>query len=109
MFSISLNSCKDNEQTKKMNKFVAELNDLLGYLTSEENASLADAEIRVSDTFRSLAQTLLEVCVSIEAGKKVSEPVPVRCATALVPRCVYRKKIFQRFVGNKCASLGISM
>ena len=56
MFSISLSSCEDNEHTKKMNKFVSELNDLFGFMTSEENASLADAEIRVSDTFRSLEQ-----------------------------------------------------
>ena len=75
MFSISLNSCEDNEHIKKMNKFVSELNDLFGYMTSEENASLADAEIRVSDTFRSLEQTLLEVCVSIKAGEKANEQV----------------------------------
>ncbi|MDE0313591.1 MAG: hypothetical protein OXM61_01700 [Candidatus Poribacteria bacterium] len=100
MFSISLNSCKDNEQTKKMNKFVAELNDLLGYLTSEENASLADAEIRVSDTFRSLAQTLLEVCVSIEAGKKVSEPVACPVCHSPCSPLRLQKKDFSTLCGK---------
>ena len=56
MYSISLNSCEDNEQTKNLNKFVTELNDLLGYIASEENGSLEDAEVRVSETFRSLAR-----------------------------------------------------
>lgn len=58
-----------------MKKFVDEVNDLFSYVISEEDVCLEDAEVCVRDTFHSLEQMLLEVCVSITAAKKASEPV----------------------------------
>ena len=75
MSNISFNICESNENSEKINKFVAEVNDLLDYMTSEEIISLEDAEVRVSETFRSLEQMWLELCVSGQAGEKASEPV----------------------------------
>ena len=75
MSNISFNICESNENSEKINKFVAEVNDLLDYLTSEEIISLEDAEVRVSETFRSLEQMCLELCVSGQTGDKESEPV----------------------------------
>ena len=75
MFTISFNNCDSNKNSEQLNKFVAEVNDLLVYVASEEIVSLEDAEVHVSQTFRSLAQMFLEMCVSQQAGEKVSEPV----------------------------------
>ena len=73
MFTISFNNCDSNKKCDQLNKFVAEVNDLLAHVTSEEVVSLEDAEVHVSKTFRSLAQMFLEVCVSEQAGEKVGE------------------------------------
>jgi hypothetical protein len=104
MISITLNSCEDNEQTKRLNEFAAEVNDLLGYITSEENASLEDAEVRVSETFRSLEQMVLEVCVSIETGKKASEPV--ECPECQEPCSALRQQ--EKHFITLCGKIGVN-
>jgi hypothetical protein len=84
----------------KLNKFVAEVNDLLVYVASEEIVSLEDAEVHVSKTFRSLAQMFLEMCVSQQAGEKVSEPIS--CPECDTPCSALRlqKKDFSTLCGK---------
>ena len=43
-------------------------------LISQGSVSLEDAEVLVSETVRSSGQRLLEMCVSQESSKKMSEP-----------------------------------
>lgn len=54
MLTVALDECEVNEYSDKIEKFVDELNDLLGSLSPASFLSVEETEGRVSERIRSL-------------------------------------------------------
>ena len=104
MISIALNSYEVNEDIQeKLNEIETELNELLGYTTSEVDVSLEAAEVRVSNIFSSLEQKTLEVYANKKAGEQESEPV--ECPACQQPCDPLR--IQQKHFTTLCGKIGV--
>ena len=87
-----------------LEEFVKEVNDLYGELDADESLSLDDVEVRVFETFRSLEQKFLEMCVSKKTDKKESEPI--ECPECKAPGRPLRKR--ERYLTTLCGKISIS-